>query len=81
MAYLVGVVLAMVIASYDALSDVMGGSQRALFAESAVMIVLLIIAIVGFKRNLWLLVVALVAHGAFDFVHADLIADPGVPRS
>jgi hypothetical protein len=72
--------LTIVIASYYALFAVMGGSTRALFAESAVIIAFLILSIVGFKRNLWLLVVALAGHGVFDFVHANVIVDPGVPR-
>jgi hypothetical protein len=72
--------ITMVIASYYGLFAVMGGSTRALFAESVAIIAFLIISIVGFKRNLWLLVAALAGHGVFDFVHANVIADPGVPR-
>lgn len=68
-----------VIASYYGLFAVMGGSTRALVAESAVITVFLLISVAGFKRSLWLLVVALTAHGLFDFVHALVIANPGVP--
>jgi len=68
-----------VIASYYALFAVMGGSARALALESAVIAVFLAAAVVGFKRSLWLVVGGLVAHGVFDFVHGDLIANPGVP--
>lgn len=39
----------------------------------------LLISITGFKKNLWIIVAALCAHGAFDFVHGSLIANPGVP--
>ena len=34
---------------------------------------------IGFKRNLWIVASALVAHGIFDLVHAGLITNPGVP--
>lgn len=71
--------ITIVIASYYALFAVMGGSTRALFAESIGVAAFFVISIVGFKRNLWLLVVALAAHGLFDFVHPHVIADPGVP--
>src|SRR3954451_17710678 len=36
-------------------------------------------AILGFKLNLWFAVAALAGHGVFDFVHAHLISNPGVP--
>lgn len=71
--------LTIVIASYYGLFAVMGGSTRALMQESVVITGFFLIAIVGFKRNLWLIVVALAAHGVFDFVHGNVIADPGVP--
>jgi hypothetical protein len=68
-----------VIASYYDLFGVMGGSIRALWLELAGTTAFLLVAIFGFKRNLWWVVGALVAHGVFDFFHAGLIADPGVP--
>lgn len=69
-----------VIASYYALFAVMGGSTRVLMQESIAITAFLVMAIVGFKRNLWLIVVALAAHGVFDFIHDGVIADPGVPE-
>lgn len=71
--------LTIVIASYYALFAVMGGSTRVLIAESIVIAVFLLLAIAGFKWKPWLLVVALAGHGLFDFVHANVIADRGVP--
>jgi len=68
-----------VIASYYALFAIMGGSLHALATESIAITAFLLISIVGFKKNLWLIVGALCAHGVFDFVHDSLIADPGVP--
>ncbi len=68
-----------VIASYYDLFAVMGGSLQALVAESLVMLVFLAATVLGFKRNLWLVVAALAAHGLFDFFHGHLISNPGVP--
>ena len=39
----------------------------------------MLVALVGFKTNLWLVVAGLVGHGLFDFVHHRFIANPGVP--
>jgi len=71
--------LTMVIASYYALFAVMGGSTRALIAESIVVAGFLLISVIAFKRSLWIIVIALAAHGIFDFIHGSVIADPGVP--
>jgi hypothetical protein len=68
-----------VIASYYGLFAVMGAGSAALARESLVMAGFLLISIVGFKRNLWVLVGGLCAHGLFDLGHARLIANPGVP--
>jgi len=68
-----------VIASYYVLFAVMGGSSSSLVAETVVAGAFVAIAIAGFRRTLWLVVIALAAHGVFDFVHGHLITDPGVP--
>lgn len=68
-----------VIASYYVLFAVMGGSTAALGAELASTAVFLAFVVVGFRRNLWLVVAALAAHGLFDLVHPHVIANPGVP--
>ena len=68
-----------VIASLYALFAVMGGSKPALLQELIGTTAFLAVTVIGFKRNLWLIVVALAAHGGFDFVHGSVIADPGVP--
>ncbi|HZA02231.1 MAG TPA: hypothetical protein VE665_08120 [Hyphomicrobiaceae bacterium] len=72
-------VLTMVIASYYALFAIMGGSTATLIAESIVIAAFVLLAILGFKLNLWLIVAALFGHGVFDFIHAYLIRNPGVP--
>jgi hypothetical protein len=38
-----------------------------------------LISIYGFKVNLWAVVAALLAHGVFDSIHAQLIPNRGVP--
>ena len=68
-----------VIASYYVLFAVMGGSGHALVMETQVMAGFLVLAVIGFKRNLWLVVAALAGHGIFDFFHAHAVANPGVP--
>src|SRR2546423_3197274 len=70
--------ITIVIASYYALFAVVGG-RRALTQESIVMAGFVLLSVIAFKRNLFLLVVALAAHGLFDFVHGSLISNPGVP--
>jgi hypothetical protein len=71
--------LTIVIASYYALFAVMGGSLHSLAIESIGVLVWAVLAGVGFKANLWLVVAALAAHGVFDFFHAHAVANPGVP--
>jgi hypothetical protein len=71
--------LLLVIASYYVLFAVMGGSGHALVVETLVTTGFLLVAVIGFKTSLWLVVAALAAHGVFDFVHARVVANPGVP--
>jgi hypothetical protein len=73
-------VVTIVIASYYALFAVMGDSTHALVLESLVGAVFLAVAVSGFRSSLWLVVVALAAHGIFDLSHGSLISNPGVPR-
>src|SRR5450432_2135632 len=57
------------IATYYILFAAMGSSTPALTIESLVASIFLVAAVVGFKKNLWLIVAALVGHGVFDFFH------------
>jgi hypothetical protein len=68
-----------VIASYYALFAVMGGSVHALMVESIVIVAFLAASIASFRTSLWLVVAALAAHGLFDFIHGQLLTNPGVP--
>jgi hypothetical protein len=71
--------VAAVVPTYYVLFAVMGGSTESLLSECLVVAPFLVAAITGFKRSLWLVVATLAGHGVFDFFHARLIANPGVP--
>jgi len=68
-----------VIAAYYVLFAAMGGSGRVMIVELLVAAVFVVAASLGFRRSLWLVVVALAAHGVQDFFHARRVANPGVP--
>jgi hypothetical protein len=69
-----------VVAAYYVLFAAMGATGRILAMEVLLAFAFLILALVGFKKNLWLVVAALVAHGLFDSVHHFFIDNPGIPR-
>jgi hypothetical protein len=68
-----------VIATYYLLFAVMGGSTGALARESVIVAVFFVLAVAGFRKNLWLAAAALAGHGVFDFLHHLFIHNPGVP--
>ena len=68
-----------VIASYYVLFAVIGASPPVLVVESGVATAFGVLAIVGFRYSLWLIVAALASHGILDVVHGQVIANPGVP--
>jgi hypothetical protein len=68
-----------VIAFYYVLFAVIGESASALAIESLALAVFLVAAALGYRRNLWLVVAALCAHGIFDFFHGHFVSNPGVP--
>lgn len=68
-----------VVASYYALFAVMGASTSALLLESLVATIFLAAAAFGFRSSLWVVVIALAAHGVFDLAHGGIIPNPGVP--
>ena len=72
--------LAIVVASYYVLFAAMGGSSDVLAVESIVMAAFVLAAVIGFKRNLWLVVAALAGHGLLDLFHGAVVANPGVPQ-
>jgi hypothetical protein len=66
-------------ASYYVLFAVQGESTQALLIECAIMTGFVVVTVIGFKRNLWIVAAALAAHGVQDLVHGHLVANPGVP--
>ena len=71
--------VAIVVASYYCLFAVMGASTRALVLESLVAGAFFAAATLGFRWSLWVVVIALGAHGVFDLAHGAVISNPGVP--
>lgn len=67
-----------VVAAYYDLFAVMGGGA-ALGAEIGVSASFILAAVIGFRANLWIVVLALVGHGLLDLVHGQVIANEGVP--
>ena len=57
----------------------MGGRSEALLPEIAAGTVFAALAVAGFRWTLWFAVAGLAAHGIFDFIHAYIIQNPGVP--
>jgi len=72
-------VVTIVVASYYALFAATVGSAQTLLVETLAGAVFAALAIAGFRRSLWLTAAALAGHGVFDFVHAGLVANAGVP--
>ena len=69
----------MVIASYYVLFALMGASTHVLMLELGVGAIFIVAAVAGFRTSLWLVVIALAAHGVFDLTHGMFITNPGVP--
>jgi hypothetical protein len=68
-----------VIAALYVLFAAMGGSTQTLVLECVAGAVFVVAALVGLRSSLWIVAVALAAHGIFDLVHHKLISNPGVP--
>lgn len=68
-----------VIALLYALFAAIGGSATALALESIAIVGFVLLAVIGFKSSLWLVVAALFGHGVYDFFHGHLFVNPGVP--
>jgi hypothetical protein len=71
--------LMIVIAMLYSLFAILGRSMTALGLEAVIGAGFILTATVGFKRDLWLVVAALAAHGVYDFFHGHVFANPGVP--
>jgi len=69
----------MVIASYYVLFAAMSNSLQTVAAESAVMTLFAIAAVVGFKSSAWIIVAGLAGHGVLDAFHGKVVENSGVP--
>lgn len=69
-----------VVASLYALFAAIGGTREVMLQESIGIAGFTVLAVLGFKKSEWFLVVGLVGHGVYDFFHHGLIANPGVPE-
>jgi hypothetical protein len=68
-----------VVASYYALFAVMGASTHTLVLELFAVVAFIAAAATGFRWSLWIVVLALGAHGVLDLTHGAIIANAGVP--
>src|SRR2546430_2806409 len=66
-----------VVASYYVLFAVMGASTGVLLREILAGAAFLLLAAIGFKKSLWLVVAALAGHGMFDLSHGSFIDNAG----
>jgi hypothetical protein len=69
----------MVIAALYSLFATMAGATHALLVEAVVGAAFVALAVLGYRRSLWWVALALLAHGLFDYLRGPYIANPGVP--
>jgi hypothetical protein len=72
-------VVLIVIAALYLLFAAMANSTGSLVPEAVAALAFVTMAVLGFQKSPWLVVAGLALHGVFDFFHAALIANPGVP--
>lgn len=72
-------VMVIVVASYYDLFAVLGGDAATLVIETAALLGFVAVSLIGFRTNLWIVVVALIGHGVFDFFHDQVTVNAGVP--
>lgn len=68
-----------VVATYYVLFAVIDGRNDVLRSELAIAAAFIALAVVGFKRKLWIAVAAIAGHGVMDLFHHDLVHNTGVP--
>jgi hypothetical protein len=66
-------------ASYYDLFAIMGEARQAFILDSLALILFIVAAYLGFKRNPKIVAIALVIHGAFDLAHSRIVVSPEVP--
>ncbi len=68
-----------VVAHYNVLFAAMTGSIRTVLLESLLMAAFVVVAVVGFKSSVWIVVAGLAGHGVLDAIHGRIVENPGVP--
>lgn len=68
-----------VIASFYALFAAIDGSASVILAELPFIAAFAATALLGFKRNLWLVAAGLFLHGVYDLLHPHIVLNAGVP--
>jgi hypothetical protein len=71
-------VLVMIAALYGLFAAI-DGTPAVIVTEVACMTPFAALALLGFRRSLWIVVGALACHGVYDFVHARIVTNTGVP--
>ncbi|MDB5439210.1 MAG: hypothetical protein JWM33_1637, partial [Caulobacteraceae bacterium] len=66
-------------ASYYDLFAILSGGGLILGLETVGFCAFVVMAVIGFRTNLWLVVAALLGHGVLDVFHGSLVPNPGVP--
>jgi general stress protein CsbA len=67
------------IATYDIVFATVTGSTAAVVTEIALAAVFVAAAVVGYHYSLWIVAIALAAHGVADFVHDSFAPTSGIP--
>ena len=67
------------IASLYGLFGTIDGTPAVVAIETACMVPFVAAALLGFRHSLWIVVTGLLCHGIYDFVHARIVHDAGVP--
>jgi len=73
--------LAIAVTSYYLAFAVADGRSEVWLSEGAIAAVFITGAVLGFKRNPWIAVLALGGHGVMDAFHHLLVHNAGVPRA
>ena len=67
------------IAALYGLFGAIDGTPAVIVAEVAGMVPFAALALLGFRRSLWVVVFGLAGHGVYDLLHAHIVDDAGVP--
>lgn len=73
--------VALAVTSYYLAFAVADGRSEVWLAELAIAALFITAAVLGFKRNQWIAVLALGGHGVMDVFHHLLVHNEGVPRA